>query len=100
LIWKLTTFIEQQSLHNGHRNLDTTLVNSLQYLGHTEDDVVGGAENLRRKLCELFYKLAGHFEGDGGGSFWLSSAGLENNKDGSSEKNRIAVVEAEEDDLL
>jgi hypothetical protein len=39
--------------------------------------------------------LAGHFENDGGGSFWLS----ENNKDGS-EKNRIAVVEAEEEDLL
>jgi hypothetical protein len=57
--------------------------------------VVGGAEKLRRKLCELFYKLAGHFESDGGGSFWLS----ENNKDGS-EKNRIAVVEAEEEDLL
>jgi hypothetical protein len=30
----------------------------------------------------------------------LASAGLENNKDGISEKNRIAVVEAEEDDLL
>jgi hypothetical protein len=65
----------------------------------TEDDVVGGAEKLRRKLSELFYKLAGHFENDGGGAFWLSSADLENNKDGS-EKNRIAVVEAEEEDLL
>jgi hypothetical protein len=63
----------------------------------TEDDVVGGAKKIRRKLCDLFYKLAGHFEGEGGRKLWLSSGG-EKNKDG--EKARIAVVEADEDDLL
>lgn len=91
-IW--TTGFVKLILNETYSNLDIVS-------HHTEDDVVGGAEKLRRKLCELFYKLAGHFEGDGGGSFWLSPASglLENNKDGS-EKNRIAVVEAEEDDLL
>lgn len=64
----------------------------------TEDDVVGGTGTLRRKLCDLFYRLASRFDNESGGPFWLSSAGSDKNKDG--EKTRVAVVEEEEEDLL
>jgi hypothetical protein len=81
-------------------NLNLILNDTSCNFPHAEDDVVGGAENLRRKLCDLFYKLAGHFESEGESSFWLSSSGSEKNDKDGSEKNRVAVVEAEEEDLL
>jgi hypothetical protein len=59
--------------------------------------VIGGAEPFRRKLCDLFYKLAWHFDGETGSTLWLSSP----NRDIASEDvKRVAVVEPEDVDLL
>jgi len=61
----------------------------------SEDDVVGGAEKFRRVLCDLFYKLAKHFEGES--ATWLS---LEKKGKASDDGQRVAVVEPEDVDLL
>lgn len=57
-----------------------------------EDDVLGGAESFRRKLCDLFYKLAKHFDGDGSGNgtSWLCRDKSDRAND---DAKRVAVVE-------
>jgi hypothetical protein len=66
----------------------------------TEEDVVGGIDKFRRKLCSLFYKLGRHFDTEVP-SVWLSSkTGDESSKKKKNEiidtEKRVAVEEPED----